>query len=148
MITLLGRVLHPITGTSDLAVAASTLTVAGLFTPARGRIQHVIDRRFYRNRYDASKALDRFTMRLRGQVELVSLERELIDLVHETLHPTAVSLSLIGSAASPDNEGSVGSSSSVPGSAARETPGIGASLQVSARPVARASRDNQATVRA
>jgi hypothetical protein len=148
MVTLLGRVLHPITGTSDLAVAASTLTVAGLFTPARGRIQQVIDRRFYRNRYDADKAVDRFTMYLRDQVELASLERELIDVVHETMHPTAVSLSLIGSAASPDNEGSVGSSSSVRSSAARETPGIDAGLQVTARPVARASRDNPATARA
>lgn len=95
MVTTLGRVLQPIAGTSDLAVAASTLTVAGLFKPARSRIQHFIDSRFYRNRYDAAKALERFAVCMRNEVELDSLERELIDLVHETMQPTSASLSLL-----------------------------------------------------
>jgi hypothetical protein len=95
MVTLLGRILHPVTGTSDIAVAASTLTVAGLFTPARGRIQEVIDRRFYRNRYDGALALERFSKCIREQVELDAVEGELVDLVNETMRPATVSLSLI-----------------------------------------------------
>lgn len=95
MVTLLGQVLHPVTGTSDLAVAASTLTVAGLFRPVRGHIQQAIDRRFYRNRYDAANALERFSTCLRDQIDLPSVERELIGLVQETLSPATISLSLV-----------------------------------------------------
>ena len=95
MVTLLGTVLRPLAGTSDIAVVASTLTVAALFRPVRGRLQHVIDRRFYRNRYDAAKALDRFSACLRDQIDLASVEKELLGLVQETLCPTTVSLSLV-----------------------------------------------------
>lgn len=95
MVTLLGRVLHPLTGESDVAVAASTLTVAALFRPVRGHIQQAIDRRFYRNRYDAANALERFSTCLRDQIDLASVEKELVGLVKETLSPATVSLSLI-----------------------------------------------------
>lgn len=98
MVTLLGRILHPVTGTSDIAVAASTLTVAGLFTPARAHIQEAIDRRFYRNRYDGSLALERFSRCIREQVELDAVEGELLELVNETMRPRTVTLSLIRTA--------------------------------------------------
>ncbi|MFL6105949.1 MAG: hypothetical protein ACJ72L_03225 [Marmoricola sp.] len=91
-VLLLQLVLSRFTQGSSLAIAVSTLGVAGLFGPARAGIQHAVDRRFFRSKYDAGKTLERFAIRVRGQAGLGDVAGDLLAVVHETVQPSHVSL--------------------------------------------------------
>jgi hypothetical protein len=77
---------------SPVALVASTLLIASLFAPLRSRIQKVIDRRFYRAKFDAQKILAAFSATLQQEVSLSELQMRLIGVVEDTMQPTHVSL--------------------------------------------------------
>ena len=79
-------------------VAGATLAVAALFQPTRRRIQHGVDRRFNRRKFDAAKTVEAFSVRLRDEVDLDALTTELLVVVDQTIQPTRASLWLRPSA--------------------------------------------------
>jgi len=77
---------------SSVAVAASTLAAAALFSPLRRRVQRAVDRRFNRARYDADQMVTAFAARLKDAVDLDAVEGDLASLVHRALEPAHLSL--------------------------------------------------------
>jgi hypothetical protein len=81
---------------SEIALVASTLLIAALALPLRNRIQAVIDRRFYRQKYDAQKTVEAFATRLQNETDVITLVGDLQSAIRETLQPASVNVWLIG----------------------------------------------------
>jgi hypothetical protein len=92
-VVLLQALLKPLTGEgNDLAIVATTLLIAALFLPLRRRVQGLIDRRFYRRKYDAARTLAQFSETMRDEVDLSRLTSRLLEVVEETMQPAHASL--------------------------------------------------------
>jgi MFS family permease len=77
---------------SSVAVAAATLAAAALFNPLRSRVQHTVDRRFNRARYNADQAVAAFAARLKGAVNMDSVRDDLAGIVNQALEPAHISV--------------------------------------------------------
>jgi len=80
---------------SEITVAASTLTAAALFQPLRRHVQRNVDRRFDRTAYDARRTVDAFSTRLRDEVDVDTVTNDLLDTASSAVAPSRVSLWLV-----------------------------------------------------
>jgi hypothetical protein len=93
VVILLQNVFDSVSGQqSPLVIVISTLLIAALFAPLRQRVQSFIDRRFYRQKYDAQQILAQFAQTARDEVGMDVLQAELLRVVQETLRPEQISV--------------------------------------------------------
>lgn len=93
-IVALQRLVSSVTGTeqNEIITVASTLLIAALFIPLRHRVQSVIDRRFYRKKYDSAQVLQDFARTVRDETDLETLTGRLLEVVNETIQPQSATI--------------------------------------------------------
>jgi len=91
-VLVLQTILGGFTQGGTLAVAASTLLAAATFQPLRRRVQSAVDRRFNRARVDAERAAAAFADRVRDEVELEALARDLDAAARDAIAPRSIGL--------------------------------------------------------
>jgi hypothetical protein len=92
-VVLLQGLFEALTGqSSPIIIVISTLLIAALFAPLRRSLQRAIDRRFFRQKYDAQRVLAQFAKTARDEVELETLTAELLRVTRETVQPENVSI--------------------------------------------------------
>lgn len=92
-ILLFQRLFTSLTGQqSPVAIVASTLVIAALFSPLRRRVQDFVDRRFYRRKYDAQRVLTEFAAVARNETDIEQLAMVLESAVQETMQPSAINI--------------------------------------------------------
>ena len=106
LVVALQSILSQIIGGDTIPVALSTLVIAVLFGPLRGRVRELVDRRFYRSRYDHKIVLEAFGTRLRDEVELDNVSQALTGVASHAVSPASIALWLRGGARSASNDGS------------------------------------------
>lgn len=92
-VILLQSIFEAISGQkSAISIVISTLIIAALFAPLRQYVKAVIDRRFYRKKYDAQQVLAQFAITVRAEVGMETLQAEMLNVLLETIQPVSVSL--------------------------------------------------------
>jgi hypothetical protein len=93
LVVVLQYLFSRVTGQSSTpAVVLSTLAIAALFNPVRRRVQDIIDRRFFRQKYDAEKTIEAFAATVRNETELDALTAELLRVIQDTMQPATLSI--------------------------------------------------------
>jgi hypothetical protein len=97
VVTLLTGLFSAISGEpSPLVIVVSTLLIAALFTPLRRRVQDGIDRRFFRQKYDAQQVLARFAETARYKTDIDELAAVMSNVIQESLQPEQITIWLRG----------------------------------------------------
>ncbi len=91
-VIVLREIVGDAAGDSSLSVAASTLLVAALFSPARSRVQRLIERRLFRSRYDAKQVVENFARSLRDFGDLTTITEGVREVIDQTVQPSTVGL--------------------------------------------------------